>query len=270
MQEEPTNTNEVEEVVADEPQEIAEPTVDESPVEEVEEASNEENTSEEQPQEEAPQEEVAKEDPVQPSRRETLRVQNLLKKYGPPQEKQAPSQNKKDALDYNTLDASPDVIEQLEQDRQAYSDRAYTQGIQQSELREWKRDLKYEAPAVEKAYSFLNPNDKANFNHAAADAMNQKYLRFIGYNPGDPSRGIQESVQHSDVSYKEFVDSEMEFVDELANRKIAASKKNIAKQAASTGIRPDGNSPKRMNLNKDPSEMTLEELYAASGLTRHK
>jgi len=255
-----TNTNEVEEVVADEPQTTA--PAQEEIQSEAPEAPQEETPAEPVGQEATPEEakqedvaEEAKEEPAQPSRRETLRIQSLLKKYGPPPERQeAPT---KEALDYNTLEAEPDVIKQLETDRQNYSDQAYRQGIAQSEVREWKRDLKYDAPVIEKAYPFLNPNDKANFNPAAADAMNQKYLRFVGFNPGDAQRGIPESVQHSEVSYKEFIESEMEFVDELANQKIATSQKNIAKQAASTGIRPDGSSAKRLDLSKDATEMSI-------------
>jgi hypothetical protein len=213
-------------------------------------------------------EEVVEEKPV--SRRETLRVQALLQKYGqPPERPQAPSQA--NALDYSTaLDADPEVVKQLETDRQTVSDAAYLQGLRQSEVKEWKRDLKFEAPVVEEKFPFLNPRDTANFNPAAADVMNQKYLRFIGYQPGDPQKGVPESILYPDVSYREFVEGEMEFIDELASRKVAETTKNIAKQAATTGLRPDGSSAKRLNLNQSEKDMTLEELYAAIGQTPPK
>lgn len=212
--------------------------------------------------------EVVEEKP--PSRRETLRVQALLQKYGQPQDRpKAPSQP--NALDYSTaLDADPEVVKQLESDRQTVSDAAYLQGLKQSEVKEWKRDLKFEAPVVEEKFPFLNPRDTVNFNPAAADVMNQKYLRFIGYQPGDPERGVPESILYPDVSYREFVEGEMEFVDELASRKVAETTKNIAKQAATTGLRPDGSSAKRLNLNQAPSDMTDEELYAAIGQSKPK
>lgn len=248
-----------------EPEEPESPEPEESEVEETPEEPEEEEKEQEEPKGE---EEEEKSEEPQPSRREQLRIQQLLKKYGPPPERPAaPSQTAKaKALDYKeALDADPEVIEQLEADRQAYSDAAYQQGIQQSITREWKRDLKYDAPSVEKDFPFLNPKDTQNFKPAAADAMNQKYLRFVGYNPGDPEKGIPESVQHADISYREFVESEMEFVDELASQKIAESTKKIVKQSATTGLRPDGSSAKRLNLNKSEKDMTMEELYAAIG-----
>ena len=158
----------------------------------------------------------------------------------------------------------------METDRQTVSDAAYLQGLRQSEVKEWKRDLKFEAPVVEEKFPFLNPRDTANFNPAAADVMNQKYLRFIGYQPGDPQKGVPESILYPDVSYREFVEGEMEFIDELASRKVAETTKNIAKQAATTGLRPDGSSAKRLNLNQSEKDMTLEELYAAIGQTPPK
>jgi len=233
--------------------------------------------------EEAPEEPAAKEPVVEepevpkepeapaPSRRETLRVQQLLQKYGQPQERPAPSQKTAPSLDYaQALDADPEVIDQLEADRQAYSDAAYLQGLKQGEVKEWRRDLKFEAPSVEKDFPFLNPNNTAEFKPAAAAAMNNKYLRFIGYNPGDAQQGVPESIQYPDVSYREFVESEMEFVDELASQKIAQTTKNIVKQTAQTGLRPDGSSAKRLNLNQSEKNMSIEELYAAIGQTAPK
>lgn len=248
-----------------------EPTVPEVVQEESKEEVKEE--TEEQSQEETKEtkseekvEEKAEEETPAPSRRETLRVQQLLQKYGQPQERPAPSQKPTPSLDYKqALDADPEVIDQLEADRQAYSDAAYLQGLRQSEVKEWRRDLKYEAPAVEKEFPFLNPNNTAEFKPAAAAAMNNKYLRFIGYNPGDPEKGVPESIQYPEVSYREFVESEMEFVDELASQKIAETTKNIVKQTAQTGLRPDGSSAKRLNLNQSEKDMSIEELYAAIG-----
>ena len=95
--------------------------------------------------------------------------------------------------------------------------------------------------------------------------LQEKYLRFVGYEPGDPAKGIGPTVQTPNISYAEFVEAEMEFADELASQKIAKTTQNIAKQAASTGLRPDGSSAKRLDLSKAPEEMTDEELSAAIG-----
>jgi hypothetical protein len=243
----------------------------EEPVEETQkETETEPEEKVEEKVEEKSEEEAPTEKPI--SRRESLRVQQLLQKYGQPQERpKAPSQVSPNALDYGTaLDADPEIVKQLETDRQTVSDAAYLEGLRQSEVKEWKRDLKFEAPVVEEKFPFLNPRDTANFKPAAADAMNQKYLRFIGYNPGDPQKGVPETIQYPDLSYREFVESEMEFVEELATQKVADTTKNIAKQAATTGLRPDGSSAKRLNLNQSEKDMSLEELYAAIGQTPPK
>ncbi len=244
------------------PVETPEPTAEPAPAEEPE---AEAPAVEEQP--------PTEEQPI--SRREQLRVNQLLQKYGDPSVRQAPSQPQASQVPQGTLDysqeleASPEVIQQLEADRLATSQAQYQQGLQQGiqqvEVSGWRRDLKYEAPTVEKDFPFLNPRDKENFKPAAADAMTQKYLRFIGYNPGDPAQGIPESVRYPDVGYRDFVESEMEFVDELASQKSADTAKNIARQAAATGLRPDGGQAKRLNLNQAPQNMSIEELYASIG-----
>lgn len=250
--------------------EIEEPA---SPTEKPEKETPEVPAEEEPEGEGEPEKEELTEEEQPISRREQLRVNALLQKYPGLKERtevqrQTPAPKQDDIL--QNLEADPEVIEQLQANRKAYSDEAYYEGLRQSEVKEWKRDLKYEAPVVEKAYPFLDPKDTENFKPAAADAMNKKYLRFIGYNPGDSNRGIPETVQYPDVSYKDFVESEMEFVDELANQKVAETTKNIVKQAANTGLRPDGSSAKRMNLNQSPENMSTEELYAAIGQTPPK
>lgn len=243
---------------------------EETPKEEIDKEEPAKEEEEEQPKADEESEEEAPEEP-KPSRREQLRINQLLAKYGDPAERKPRQKPESKPDDYiKSLDADPEVIEQLEKNRQIASDEAYLEGLRQSEVKEWKRDLKYEAPSVEKDFPFLNPKDEANFKPAAAQAMNQKYLRFIGYQPGDPEKGIPESILFPDVSYREFVEGEMEFVDELASQKAAETTKNIAKQAATTGLRPDGSSAKRLNLNQSEKDMTLEELYAAIGQTPPK
>lgn len=220
-----------------------------------------------EPVEEEPQPE---ERPI--SRREQLRINDLLKKYGDPRvnlpEHKAPAPEQKPSDFIQNLDAEPEVIERLEAERQAAKDLAYQQAAQavaqDMEYKLWNRELKNETPTVYKEFSFLDP-ESPDFKPAAADAMNQKYLRFVGFDPGDVQQGIRPSVKYSDLSYREFVASEMEFVEELASRKAAESQKNIATQAAQTAIRPDGGQAKRLNLNQAPTDMTLEELYAAIG-----
>jgi hypothetical protein len=242
--------------------------VEEQPAEETEEKPE----AVEEPAEEAPEAEQTEEkEPEQPSRRESLRIQDLLKKYGPPPERpQNVPQQRQDALDYGqALDADPEVIRQLEADRTAAANQAnqtgYSAGLEQAKAIQFHTRLEVDAPRVESKYKFLDPNDKEHFDPVRADAMNTLYINASGYDPGDPQRGIPETVINPNIRYKDFVEAQMEFAEALMAERQAASTKNIAKQAATTGLRPDGSSAKRLNLNQAPQDMTDEELYASIG-----
>ena len=115
--------------------------------------------------------------------------------------------------------------------------------------------LNIDAPQVEKEYDMLDPKSK-NFHPAISDAVTKLYLQTVGY---DDRTGM---VSNPNVRYREFVDSYMEFADEIANTKVATTTKNIAKQAANTGLRPDGSSAKRLNLNQPIENMSDAELKA--------
>lgn len=253
-----TNLSQVEESPADESQPV------EAPEAETTEAPAEEEPTEAPADDEVAEPEAepeqAKEEPAPPSRRETLRIQDLLRKYGPPKD-QAPSQKPepKTALDYTqALDADPEVIKQLETDRSTYGQLQYNEGIKRAEYLDWKTSLKIDAPVVEKKYPVLDPSS-AEFHPAVADAVNQWYLGMSGHDANS------QTVNNPNIGYAEFVEGFMELVQETAGQKNAQSVKNIAKQAATTGLRPDGSSAKRLNLNKAPQEMSMEELYASIG-----
>lgn len=254
-----SNTN-VDEVVVDDSQADIEETVSEQPeVTEVQDTNEEATTTESE--DDAAQEESTEEAPEEkpPSRREQLRIQQLLNKYGDPDKKQAPLQTRQDALDYGTaLDADPAVIEQLEADRQATQQSAFSEGLKRAEFLDWKTSLKIDAPNIEKKHPILDPSAK-EFHPAVADAVNNWYLNMSGFDPNT------NTVNNPNIGYADFVEGFMELVQETAGQKNAQSVKNITKQAATTGLRPDGSSANRMNLNKDPSEMTTEELYAVLG-----
>lgn len=261
MSDEPANDN-VEEVVTDQSQPETEETVSEQPevTESQETESNEEATTTE-PENDAAQEESTEEAPEEkpPSRREQLRIQQLLKKYGEPGERpQAPSQTRQDAIDYTSLEADPEFIKELQADREATQQSAFSEGLKRAEFLDWKTSLKIDAPTIEKKHPILDPSSQ-EFHPAVADAVNNWYLNMSGFDPNS------NTVANPNVSYADFVEGFMELVQETAGQKNAQTVKNITKQAATTGLRPDGSSANRMNLNKDPSEMSTEELYAVLG-----
>lgn len=212
------------------------------------------------PAEQAPAESEPEETPAAPSRREQLRVQTLLKKYGPPPEQNPKSTGK----DYRELiEADDEVIKTLESDRQQSNKESFNQGLDAAKFFKWETLLQVDAPGIETKYPQLDKNSP-QFHPALADAMNTKYLRFVGYD------AEKRSVNNPDIRYSDFVEAEMEFADEIAAQRVEKTTQNIVKQAAQTGLRPDGSITKKLNLNQAPSEMSLEELYASIGQTAPK
>lgn len=242
--EEPTSPEPAEEA----PEEEAQPAAEENTQEEA-------PAEEEQPEAEEAQEEVANEDPEEkpPSRREQLRIQKLLEKYGDPRKTTSPalSQPKKeDALDYKeAFDIQdPEVLQQLEADRQRAEQAAYNEGLRRAEAIEWKTNIRLDLPLVQSKLDKLDPRD--------VEALDKEYLYVVGF---DPNTGY---VQNPNVGYAEFMEAKIEQSERLAKSMLAETKRNIAKQAATTGLRPDGSSAKRLNLNKPAHEMSDEELDA--------
>jgi hypothetical protein len=240
-----------------------------------EELPQEETKTPEEVQEELPEPEEQlleeeQEEQKPPSRREQLRIQNLLRKY-PDLEERATQQQyshheqpRTQALDYKQeLEADDEVYQRLEQDRQAYGNTLYQQGQAEAQLRvqqqadyiRWETRLMIDNPKVEKEYPMLDKNSE-EFHPAVADALNTQYLRHVGFDPRT------NTVSNPNVSYAEFVEANMELVEEIANVRNQRTVQNIAKQTATTGLRPDGGTAKRLDLNKPVGVMSDEELAA--------
>lgn len=251
----------------DEPKE--EPKLEETPVEEPQEEPKEPEQPEESAQEEpeAPAEEPKVEEPEeqpeeqeeepQISRRERLRVQDLLNKYPDLAEKPIKAPNFRDKVQ-----ADEETYKTLEDTTRDFGRELLNEAQNRVAYDTWNRFLQTEDKLVKSKYPELDPSNKEKFYPAVADSLNLKYLRTVGYNPGDPEKGVAPTVANPNVSYSDFVDAEMEYANELASMMAEDSRRKIAKQAASTGIRPGGSTPTRMNLNKPPEQMTDEELKA--------
>lgn len=261
MEDEQIITNE-EAVTPDESQEeksveLANPQADRQVEPESEEAPEQiEESKEEETSEESGDEE---EEEKPPSRREQLRIQQLLKKYGSPQDQQPSKPTTPQGIDYEkALDADPEVIKQLQDDRQQVTNVAYNEGLNRAEFMQWEMGLKIDAPVVANKYPILDKSSP-EFHPAIADAVNTFYLQMSQFDPQN------KKVGNPGISYAEFVESYMELVEETATQKNVRTVKNVAKQAATTGLRPDGSQAKKLNLNQAPEKMSMEELYAAIG-----
>lgn len=197
-----------------------------------------------------------------PSRREQLRIRQVLDKLKQSGGDQPATNREPGGLDYEeALDADPETIARLKDDRQKVSDESYRRGKEEFNAVNFRMGLRVDTPRVEGKYSQLNKESK-DFNPALTDAINHMYLSTVGYNPGDPKQSIPETVQNPDLSYLEYVDSVYELANTIAGEKTAMTAKNVAQQASQTGLRPDGSSARGLNLNKVPEEMTNEELNA--------
>jgi len=228
-------------------EEVVESPEESTEVEETEPAQDEEVAEEVEEEPEPPKED-------KPSRRESLRIQKLVSqlKQQRPEQPYRPSQG----LDYGqALEADPETIKQLEADRRGYAERAYADGIKQAATIQFHTRLEIDAPKMEQKYPLLDKTSP-QFNAAVADAINTMYLSTAGYDPQS------NSVQNSNIRYSDYVESVMELVDAAAGDRAVKTTKNIAKQAATTGLRPDGSSAKRLNLNQAPQSMSDDELDA--------
>lgn len=234
-------------------EEVVEPEVEEQetePTQEVEEPENAPEEAEPEEEEVAPQPEEP-----QPSRRESLRIQQLIQKMKQPEKPVAPQTPV--GLDYaSELDTTPEVADMLNQDRGQYGQAMYQQGLEQVKSMQFHTRLDIDAPRVESRYPILDPSNKDTFNPAIADALNTAYLNMAGY---DSDKG---TVQNPDIRYADYIEAQMELAEVIAGDKNAKTVQNIAKQATKTGLRPDGSKAKSMNLNQAPEQMTDEELAA--------
>lgn len=240
---------------------MAEPEVTEEVIEDAPKSTEVENPVEE------PVEEVIEEadDPEpeperQPSRRESLRIQQLVSKLKAKETDVQPYRRPPQGLDYGAaLEADPETIKQLEADRNKYADQAYSEGVKQAQSIQFHTRLEIDAPKMEAKYPVLDKTSR-EFDPAVADAINTMYLSTAGYDASS------NSVQNANIRYSDYVESLMELVDAAAGERVVRSTKNIVKQAASTGLRPDGSSAKRLNLNQNPKNMNDDELDAAIAL----
>lgn len=236
-----TNPLEDEEEVLTPPQEELEP----EELEEVEEPEVIEEEPEEEPEE-------PEERPI--SRREQLRIQDLLSR----EREETPKPRQRDnRLDYSKeFEVGDDDAQRLEADRQAEADFYYQQGLEQTKSLQFQTRLEVDAPRVESKYPILDKSNEESFHPGLANAINTFYLNTVGY---DTETG---AVRDPSLRYADFTDSIFELADEIAKSQTANTVQQVKQQAAKTGLRPDGSSAKRLNLNKAPQDMTDEELQA--------
>lgn len=201
-----------------------------------------------------------------PSRREQLRIQQILSKLKEQQVAPVTPPAPQGGIDYDKeLDAAPELIKRLQADRQAGIDASFNQGLEATKTIQFNTRLEIDAPRIEAKYPQLDPNSE-QFKPETRDAVISMYLAAVGWKAGDKEKGVPESVANPDIRYSHYVEAVFELANDIAGEKTETSRKRIVKQAAQTGLRPDGSKVKRLNLNKDPKSMSDEELDAAIAL----
>jgi hypothetical protein len=246
---------------SEEPKEELVPEVPEEPLKE-EEPTEELPEPEKEPEKEP---EAEEERPI--SRREQLRVQDLLSRGYKP--KETPPEVK--APDFRTkVEADEDTHKIIEDTATEFGRQQYEQGLERAQYYQWETLLNIDEPQVRTKYPELDPNNKEKFHPALHNAMLTKFAMYAGYDAGNPDTGVARTVRNPQARFSDFVEAEMEYADELAAHRVKQTTENIAKQAAQTSLRPDGSSTTKMDLTKNPEDMTTEELYAVLGQTPPK
>lgn len=245
----PTNVNDEEESLQEQPSESPENEAPETP--ESQEGQDEQEVEDEQPEDGAQEDEQPE---PQMSRRKQLRIQKLLNKMGVSPEDLAPSKKDSGPDFRDMVDADDEVYRQLSKRASEYAESQRREGANEARFYSWRTELKIDSNKVNDRWHQFDQNSP-DFKPQLADAINNMYLASVGYDG--------KSVKNPDISFYDYVEGIMELADEAAETKVQTSRRNAIKQASRTGIRPDGTVPRSMDLTKDPTQMSDAELAAA-------
>jgi hypothetical protein len=236
--------------------------VDEQNEQDVQEVDNQEDTQVEKAEEannqvdETPESENS-EGERPPSRRETKRIQQLIAKMqNQSNNSNLPSPNTNNdpsiARKQRIIDEGEYDLDEINQMAGNYANEMYQKGLSQAQQLQnanmFSTRLEIDTPQVMSKHTFLDPSAN-DFNPSVADMVNRMYLNLVGFNPNTGT------VSNPNIRYGEFVDGYMDTVDMLSSQNRAESSKNIAKQVANSGVRPNGvadteyqgNNPKKMS-----------------------
>lgn len=166
--------------------------------------------------------------------------------------KVAPKPSGYNPLDYKqAIDADDEVVSQLSQDREQYGQDQRIQGqaeaMEQLKYVEWKNNIRFDLPMVKEKLDQLPP--------AVAKAIDREYLLYSG---ADIENG---RVSNPNISYAEFVEAQIERAEAIASIRNQETQKNVVKQAAQTGIRPNGatSRPNKITSPEDIAKISQDD-----------
>lgn len=167
--------------------------------------------------------------------------------------------------------------EQLEKDRQTVVQNSRAEGIQQGlnqgtsqvvkEL--WADRFDVDGDRVAAKWTELNP-ESDNYNAKLEATLVQKYIAFTGVEKDTRNRI---TIQKPNIRFKDFVEAEMQNLEDYASHHRETSNKNIERQSAQRGVRPTGQSRSSKGDNGfDPNDpvgsvarMTSEQYFKLGG-----
>jgi len=135
--------------------------------------------------------------------------------------------------------------EALEADRKAVADGKFAEGVRtglnqgssQAAKERWADHFEIDSDRVRARYSELDADNPETYNPKREATLVQKYIRFTGVTKD--SRG-RISIERPNVRFKDFVEAEMQELQDYATERGAETSKNIKSQAAKAGTRPTG------------------------------
>lgn len=134
------------------------------------------------------------------------------------------------------------TIDTLQRDREQYGQSQYQRGRQETmqdvELRFFQENLDRDTEVLESKYEELNPGSDL-YDQNLVDDINAAYKDAIGYNERTGT------IINTGVRYKDYADRFMRIATRYADGRSADAARNVASQAARTGVRP--NSPSRQS-----------------------
>lgn len=224
----------------------------EEPEKQEEEVVEPEGVEPEEPETTEPEAEPEKEPEEEelPSLRENKRITSLLKKL---QEASQPTEPTK-PQERQIIGEGEYTVDELNKRAEDYGAARYREGLSQANALGFSTRLEIDVPRVSQKYPILDPNSDS-FDPGVSAFINESYLRTVGYNPQTGA------VQNNNIRYEEYTDAQMELVEALTAARNVDSAKNLAKQAAQTGVRPSGVA-KKPYQGDNPKDMTTEQLDA--------
>lgn len=144
-------------------------------------------------------------------------------------------------IQYQEGDYDP---KQLEDDRNTVANNRFAEGVQtginqgtsQVVKELWADRFDIDSERVTTKWDALNP-ERDTYNPKLESSLVQKYIQFAGVEKDNKGRV---TIQKPNIRFKDFVQAEMQNLEDYAATRNANSTKNVVKQAASTGVRPGG------------------------------